>query len=87
MAIVTPSILFDNIRGSIGGTTFSQGRAGLIAKRKTVGRKNYTNKQANVIKIQSYVTGQWQNLDTIEQGLWNDYADLYDQVDSFGTTK
>lgn len=87
MAKVTPSVLFENIRGSIGSTTFSQSRAGLIAKRKTVGRKNYTTKQANVIKVQSYITGQWQNLSLENQLLWNAYADLHVQTDRFGTEK
>lgn len=87
MAIVIPSELFSSIRGSIGGTTFSQSRAGLIAKRRTVGKKNYTTKQANVIKIQSYVTGQWQNLSLENQLLWNDYANLYELTDRFGTVK
>jgi len=87
MALITPSVLFDNIRGSIGGTTFSRSRAGLVAKRKPNGRKSYTNKQANVLKVQIYITGQWQYLTTVQQALWNAYADLYLQVDRFGTSK
>lgn len=87
MALVTPSELFSNIKGSIGSTTFSTNRAGLIAKRKVTGHKNYTKKQANIIKIQSYVSGQWQNLTLVQQELWNDYADLYTQVDKFGVEK
>jgi len=87
MAIITPSELFSNIKGSIGSTTFSTNRAGLIAKRKTLGKRNYTTKQANVIKIQSFIVGQWQNLTLAQQLLWNDYADLYPQIDRFGVTK
>lgn len=87
MAIVTPSELFSSIRGSIGSTTFSQSRAGLIAKRKVLGHKNYTTKQANILKVQCWVASQWQNLSAVNQNLWNDYADLYPQIDRFGVTK
>ena len=87
MAIYTLGEMFASLRGSIGGTTFSNNKAGLIAKRKVNGRKSYTTKQADVIKIQSFIVGQWQNLSLANQTLWDDYAALYPQIDRFGTTK
>lgn len=87
MAIIQLSELIAAIRGSIRGTTYSRNAAGLVAKNKINGRKSYSSKQSNVIKVQSFIVGQWQQLTSEQQSLWNDYAALYPQIDRFGTTK
>lgn len=84
MAIITTSELISTIKGSIGSTTFSVSRAGLIAKRKSGTHKNYTNKQANVIKNHVFIIQEWQKLTLDQQLLWDDYATTYTQINRWG---
>ena len=87
MAIIQLGELISNIRGSIGGVTFSKNRAGQIAKKRSAGRKSYSNNQANELKYQAYVSRQWQILTLTNKNLWNSYALLYPSTDRYGTVK
>ena len=87
MALVTPSIFFTNIKGSVAGTTFSSNRAGLTAKTRLTGKRNTTQKQAITLNQSLAVTNAWNALPNPDKILWNNYALANTFTDRYGVIK
>jgi len=87
MALIQTSVLVSNIKGSIGGTTFSMNRAGLTAKKRLVGKRLLNTKQAAAINFSLLSTYAWNQLSNANKILFNNYALANASTDRYGVTK
>lgn len=87
MARITYGIVVTNIKGSIGGTTFSSNRAGSIAKARLTGRRRLSPGQSSSLSASMSVTNAWNALSYAEKTVFNDYAIANTFTDRFGTVK
>jgi len=87
MALITLSALLTDITGSIGGTTFQNTGAGLIARNKPSGRKSATEKQSLARQFPSTYIGDWWALTVAEQLAWAAYATAHPHTNRFGQVK
>jgi hypothetical protein len=87
MALIQLGEMIANIKGSIGGTTYSMNRAGLTAKTRCVGKRVNTNKQSVSINNSNGITKLWNDLTPIQKFVWNEFAAANTYTDRFGTTK
>ena len=87
MALVTPGILFSNIKGSIAGTTFSNNRAGLTAKKRLVGKRLPNASQTNALNVSMATTAAWNELTFSQKSVFNSYALANTYTDRYGTVK
>jgi hypothetical protein len=74
MALVQLSGIISDIKGSIGGTTFSTTRAGITAKKRLVGKRLPNTKQAGALNTSVATTVAWNNLTSLQKNAFNDYA-------------
>lgn len=87
MAIITVGALISNIRGSIGGVTFSRNASGITAKIKLPGRKSKTGKQLTAIQTNNELVRQWNLLSLADQLLWAVLAGEFTKTDRYNNTK
>lgn len=87
MARITYGTIVTNIKGSIGGTTFSTNRAGSIAKARVVGKRRLTHGQGVSLSSSMSVTNAWNVLSYSEKTAFNDYALVNTFTDRFGIVK
>ena len=87
MARITYGTIVTNIKGSIGGTTFSTNRAGAIAKARVVGKRKLTPGQSVSLSSSMSVTNAWNELSYAEKVAFNDYALVNTFTDRFGNVK
>src|SRR5271156_6509103 len=87
MALIQLSGIVSNIKGSIGGTTFSSIRAGTIAKKRIVGKRLLNTSQAIAINNSLLSTFAWNNLSNANKVLFNNYALANASTDRYGITK
>jgi len=87
MAIIQTSGIISSIKGSIGGTTFSNNRAGLTAKKRLVGKRLPNTKQAAALQSSIITTQQWNQLSSGQRENFNDYAVANTFTDRYGVTK
>lgn len=87
MASIQLSSLVTDIKGSVGGTTFSRNRSGLTAKAKIVGKKNTTAKQQIELQNNTLLRNQWALLTLSQKQVWNEYAVINTKTNRYGTTK
>lgn len=87
MAVVQLGVIVTNIKGSIGGTTFSNGRAGTIAKKRLTGKRVLTTKQHNALNNSKIITNAWNALSVVQQNDFNAYALANAFTDRYGVTK
>ena len=87
MALIQTSEMISNIKGSIGGTTFSMIRAGLIAKKRLVGKRILNSKQSAAINYSLLSTYAWNQLTNTQKNDFNSYALANSSTDRFGVTK
>lgn len=87
MALVQVSGLISNIKGSIGGTTFSNTRAGLVAKRRLPGLRLPNTKQAGALNSSMVITNQWNALSSEQREVFNDYALANTYTSRYGLIK
>ena len=76
-----------DIAGSIGGITFQRNSSGLIARRRSTGKKAKTLKQSESLQKIGTQQRAWQQLSEAQQIVWNDYAALYPKSNLFGQSK
>lgn len=74
------------IRGSIGGTTFSRGRYGAIARNRSVPVQPNTERQLFIRQTFGYVMDQWFTLDAASKDGWNVYAAAVAMTNRLGET-
>ena len=87
MALIQLSGIVSNIKGSIGGTTFSNIRAGTIAKKRLTGKRLLNTKQAAAINFSLLSTVAWNQLSNTNKVLFNNYALANSSTDRYGVTK
>ena len=87
MALIQLSGIVSNIKGSIGGTTFSAIRAGTIAKKRVVGKRLLNTNQAIAINFSLLSTVAWNQLSNANKILFNNYALANASTDRYGVTK
>lgn len=87
MAIIQLGSIITNIKGSIGGTTFSSSRAGTIAKNRVHGKRAVSQNQANALNFSKIVTNGWNALTVAQQNEFNSYAIANPFTDRYGITK
>lgn len=84
MAKIRAGSLAGNIRGSIGGDTFSQNRYGTYVRRRaipTIVRTIYTEQVRNAFSVCSQA---WQTLTQEQQDMWKTWAQENPITDKFG---
>lgn len=74
MAVITPSALISEIRGSVGMQTFSKNRWGPYVKAKLVQVNPNTLPQQDVRAAQAAAVAEWQGLTQAVMNKWIDYA-------------
>jgi hypothetical protein len=74
MAVITPSALISEIRGSVGDQTFSKNRYGAYVKAKLVQTVTNTAEQIAVRDELADGVEEWQNLSQADQNKWMQYA-------------
>ena len=87
MALITPSIFFTGIKGSVGGTTFSNNRAGITAKKRLVGKRLPNTKQASALNTSVATTVAWNALTSSQKDAFNSYALANTYTSRYGTIK
>jgi len=87
MARITLGTIISDISGSIGGTTFSRNRSGLIAKSKLPGKKTLTAKQQISRQDDAYLISLWNSLTFTEKMNWKTYADINTKTNRYGQVK
>lgn len=79
MARVVYSALIDNIRGSIGGTTFQRNRYGYTVKKKPSMVRPNTPRQGTSKLIMSQVVRSWRDLTASQRTAYETYASSFPQ--------
>ena len=80
MAIIQTSGLITHIRGSIAGTTFQKGSAGLIARKKpTQVRSATTNQNAQRVLI-ARLNVEWENFNDLQRSIWSSFANYINGI-------
>jgi hypothetical protein len=87
MALIQLGSIVTDIKGSIGGVTFSRNRSGITAKAKLVGKKATTQKQQIELQNNNLLRQQWQALTLTQKQVWNDYASLHTKTNRYGKVK
>ena len=87
MATIQLSSIVTDIKGSIGGTTFSRNRSGLTAKSKIVGKKSTTTKQQIQLQNNAQSLNAWSALSLTQKQVWNDYASIHTKTNRYGKVK
>lgn len=84
MAVILPGPMISNIRGSIGGTSFHQGRAGIVAGRRPAQSKSKTISQSVIQNLFIGALQAYQNLTITQKKLWDAYSIAYPHTNKFG---
>lgn len=87
MALIQLGTIVSNIKGSIGGTTFSSTRAGTVAKRRLTGKRLLSSSASNALSTSKLITTSWNGLTASEQNEFNSYALVNAFIDRYGLTK
>ena len=87
MALVQLSGIISNIKGSIGGTTFSQNRAGTTAKKRITQGRLLNQKQSGALNTAVAVTVAWNALSYSQKNIFNLYALANAFTDRYGVVK
>lgn len=83
MALIKSSLLAD-IRGSIGGTTYSRNRGGSYARNRTVPINPQSTSQTRARSDLAYYSVQWSSLTGDQRVAWNQYAETVVAVNVLG---
>lgn len=86
MALIKTGGAISEIRGSIGGTTFSRGRYGAIARNRTVPVQPNSEKQNAVRQILGDLVSRWGDFDQAVRDGWNLYANGTPMINRLGET-
>lgn len=87
MAKVSYGGLITNLRGSIGGLTFQQTRAGNIVRLKPMPTVSTTIKQNNQNTVLADLQIKWASLSYNTKNAWDNYALTYTKIDRYGNVK
>ena len=87
MALIQFGVIVTNIKGSIGGTTFSSIRAGTVAKLRLTGKRVLNSKQSSALNTSLLSTVAWNQLTNANKILFNNYALANALTDRYGVVK
>lgn len=87
MALIELGPMVSGIKGSIGGTTFQNTAAGIIARSKPRGRKSATPEQSLARQFPNTFIGWWQGLTISDQLTWAGFASAHTHTNNFGQVK
>lgn len=87
MALIELALPVTSIKGSVGGVTFQQNRSGQIMRTRPKTHKSSSFKQQVSHQDHQRFLSDWQGLSFTNRQLWNDYADVWQKPDFFGTDK
>ena len=80
MAIIQTSALITHIKGSIAGTTFQRGQAGLIARKKPIQVRSATSMQNVQRLIIARLNNEWLNLNDLQRATWASFANYINGI-------
>lgn len=86
MAIIQLNGIISNIKGSIGGVTFSNVRAGIALKKRSVGKKSVNSKQLTALNTNKSSASTWRAMSYGDRENWNLFASVYSHVNRYGQT-
>lgn len=87
MARIQLGALITNIAGSVGGTTFTRQRNGIVMSNKNKGQ-SLAKSQTNLRRVQlGYIFQMWSRLGNTKQNDWRSLAASYTFLDKFGNSK
>lgn len=86
MALVKFGMVVSDIRGSVGGVTFSRNSSGAVARKRTAGVNPNTVAQQAVRGLFNDVAQAWRNLSSANQDTWITQAPNYTRVNRLGET-
>jgi len=75
------------LKGSIGGNTFQNNRAGHIVRQRPTVKKQSTLKQQAAHASHHNLLYQWQQLTSDQKDAWNTFAATYPKTNKFGENK
>lgn len=87
MARVQYGSIVTNLKGSIGGTTYAQSRAGGVAKNRSIGRKNQSSATLAALNRSKQASTLWTSLTASERNAWNTFASAHTHADRFGNVQ
>ena len=87
MAIVALGSLISEIRGSVGGVTFSNSKSGIVAKLRVTGKISGTQKQYVKRQTLQNFNNSYRELTEVNKVLWQNYADTYTKTNMFGNNR
>lgn len=76
-----------DIRGSIGGITYSKNSFGAYAKNKVSPINPQTSGQTNARAFFTSLTKAWQSLTDVQRDGWSNFGTLYGEPDGFGEVR
>lgn len=86
MALIQLNGIISNIKGSVGGVTFSGVRNGIALKRRLPGKRNVTTKQLVALNLSKKANRQWNGLTFGQKNAWNDFASVNTFTNRYGVT-
>jgi hypothetical protein len=87
MAIVQLGALVSGIRGSVGGVTFRNSKAGIVALQRPIGHKATTQLgYSGRSNLQNLIIG-YRALSSADKSDWIEFGELYTKVNMFGNTR
>jgi hypothetical protein len=84
MAVITPSSLISEIRGSVGDVTYSKNRSGPVVKQKLIQPPSNTPDQAAVRADLAAAVAAWQALSQEQQNKWMNFTEKQSVIKSLG---
>jgi len=88
MAKIQLTDLVADIRGSVGGVTYTKGVGGIhVRKTKPIPSVSSTSRQTFVRSLCAYLAGLWRTLSEEQRSIWATYAGSHPVVDVFGVPR
>lgn len=84
MALIQPSALIDDIRGSVGNNTFQQGPTGLSVKPRKAPKNPRTSRQTSHRQAVAQLGAIWLNLSTETRDAWAEWTKTVPRTNRLG---
>lgn len=84
IAALFVSPVWSNIRGSIGGTTYSRNKSGAVARNRTKPVNPNTAAQSAVRNLFGSLSAAWRNLTDVQRDQWSTMTPNYPYINSVG---
>ena len=84
MALIKMGAWIVDVRGKIGGTVFTKGRSGAVARNKVTPVNARTTRQTAVRAVLGALSQDWRTLTQAERDAWNAAVSSYSKTNIFG---